>query len=337
MMFNISQKEQEEEQKIQKKARRWAYLWLLLMIILILWPFINESKEEKRKYDQVVHVEFEDKKFEKIDEKKAGAAKSSAKPAEAKKEESTEAEQPDPVEKAEPIAEAKPEPTPERKPQTIEKVPTPIVSAKREPVLTTRERSAVKMSDLLKDVSKNAQVEEVSDQVTEVIEELPKDSEAKMKKRFRKAKKSKKTKPGGSNPGNDSSAGAKDSGDGKSDTAGEGDSGSSDSGDAKTDGKADEGDSGDDFSGDGLLTRKVIYRASLNEIMKETGKIVINLCVNRDGAVVFSEVDEERTTIKNPLLMKKAEMIIAKYRFEKDYTVAEKQCGSYSYLLKIEN
>jgi len=63
-----------------------------------------------------------------------------------------------------------------------------------------------------------------------------------------------------------------------------------------------------------LLTRKVIRRAKLDGLIKQTGKVVINLCVDQSGKVVFAEADEYKSTIKDMSLLVRAERTAAKYQ-----------------------
>ncbi len=118
--------------------------------------------------------------------------------------------------------------------------------------------------------------------------------------------------------------------------AGEGTSGTSDTGNAETDGKADKGDSGMDFSGDGLFTRRVIYRADIKKLAQEEGKIVVNLCVNNEGKVIYTEFNPEESTINSPKLVNRAQLATRKYRFERDYTAPTKQCGKLTFLFVLE-
>lgn len=117
----------------------------------------------------------------------------------------------------------------------------------------------------------------------------------------------------------------------------EGTSGTSNAGNAETDGKADKGDGGMDFSGDGLFSRRVVHRAEIQHLTKESGKIVINLCVNQGGRVVYTEFNKEESTIATPDLIREAIQATIKYRFEKDYTASTKQCGKLSFVFEIEN
>jgi len=103
-----------------------------------------------------------------------------------------------------------------------------------------------------------------------------------------------------------------------------------------TKGKTDSGTKVGDFPGDGLFNRKVIYRADVKKVTKEEGKIVIDLCVNRDGRVVYSKFNKGASTIKTMSVIRKAMDIAQQYRFEKDYTAPDKQCGKLTFIFEIE-
>jgi len=103
-----------------------------------------------------------------------------------------------------------------------------------------------------------------------------------------------------------------------------------------TDGKADKGDAGMDFSGDGLFTRRVIKRAEIKHLSKKEGIMVVNLCVNRDGGVVYAQFNKKDSNIKDGNLVAEAIRATRKYRFEPDYTAPEKQCGKLTYIIKLD-
>lgn len=103
----------------------------------------------------------------------------------------------------------------------------------------------------------------------------------------------------------------------------------------KSDGKADEGINWGEVTGDGLFSRRVIYRADVKKITEDEGKIVVRLCVNRSGRVIFAENDDA-TTMDDLSIVRKAIQLTTKYRFEKDYTAPEKQCGKLTYIFEIE-
>ncbi len=103
----------------------------------------------------------------------------------------------------------------------------------------------------------------------------------------------------------------------------------------KSDGKADDGINWGEVTGEGIFSRRVIYRADVRKITEEEGKIVIRLCINRDGRVVFAQNDDA-TTISDPAIVRKAIQLTTKYRFERDYTAPEKQCGKLTYIFTID-
>ena len=89
-----------------------------------------------------------------------------------------------------------------------------------------------------------------------------------------------------------------------------------------------------DLSGNGVLTRKVISRANLEDIIGDSGTFVINICVNQRGIVVGARFNEELSTVQDKELIRKAIAAALKYRFEADYSAPAKQCGKMTF--KVE-
>lgn len=102
-----------------------------------------------------------------------------------------------------------------------------------------------------------------------------------------------------------------------------------------TTGKAEKGEDKMDFNGDGLLSRKVTYRAPVARMSKESGKIVVNICVNPDGKVIYTEYNKTESTIKKVDLALEAQMYARQYRFEKDYKAPPKQCGKLTFIFEL--
>ena len=106
-----------------------------------------------------------------------------------------------------------------------------------------------------------------------------------------------------------------------------------------------EGDEGDhitgkelgemDFEGDGIFGRKVIYRADVKSITEREGKVVVNLCVNREGLVTHVAWNKENSTITDTEYVKKAMEVAALYRFQKDYSAPSSQCGKLSFIFDL--
>lgn len=211
--------------------------------------------------------------------------------------------------------------------ETPKPKPKPVPVAKKKPVLTDK-KSKVPVKTKPKVAKKPVEAPpEIVEEVPDVPVKEPK-KDTKPTKETSAEKPTEATTTTASGDGNESS--------GSTSGAGEGKTGSSDSGDSKTDGVADEGDQGMDFSGDGIFGRRVIKRADVKGITNENGKIVINLCVNTNGKVIFSELNEELSTIKNKSVLRKARKVASKYRFEPDYTAPAKQCGKLTFIFDIE-
>jgi len=97
-----------------------------------------------------------------------------------------------------------------------------------------------------------------------------------------------------------------------------------------------EGDQGMDFSGEGIFGRRVTYRADIKHLTEVQGKIVVNLCVNQDGRVIYGEANEELTTIDRPDLVDKTVRATKRYRFERDYNAPGKQCGKMTFIFDLD-
>ena len=98
-----------------------------------------------------------------------------------------------------------------------------------------------------------------------------------------------------------------------------------------------EGDSdGTGFiGGDGILTRKIVKRARINDMVKESGTIVIKLCVTQEGAVDYVEYDPSKSTINNPEAVRGALHAMSSYRFERDFSAAQRECGSFQFNIEM--
>lgn len=91
-----------------------------------------------------------------------------------------------------------------------------------------------------------------------------------------------------------------------------------------------------DFAGDGLFTRKVIKRAPIERIADLPGKIVINLCVDQLGKVVFAQFDSPNSTIRSKQLATQAEAYAKMYVFEEDPSAPREQCGRLTFIFEIK-
>ena len=105
---------------------------------------------------------------------------------------------------------------------------------------------------------------------------------------------------------------------------------------SKGDGKAAVGINWGAINGDGLFNRRVTYRADVRKITEQEGKITVSLCIDRSGKVVQARYDNKATSIKDKAVVRKAVYLTTRYRFEKDYTAPEVQCGKLTYIFEIE-
>lgn len=330
-------KEEKTDKKIRSKARTYSALTLTCLMLALLAPFCSEVKEKDKLFEKAILVAFDEEDFKEMASAEKSSSKAAANAPAAAKEENVEespAATPDPV----PVETPPEDPKPEKvKPTKVD--PVPIRPSAQRPVLTTPEPAEINLEKMLQELPQEAQVEEVSEEVTEVTEEVSADFMAELADFFKSSdsnssSSSSSSSSSGSSTGGNGTANNDKPSTGTSSTPGEGTSGKSETGDSKTDGVGNSGTSGNDFQGDGLLTRKVIERANLDKIIKQNGKIVINLCVDRDGAVIFTKADKKSSSIKDPLLLKKAERAAGRYRYEKDYQAAERQCGKLTVIIK---
>jgi hypothetical protein len=91
-----------------------------------------------------------------------------------------------------------------------------------------------------------------------------------------------------------------------------------------------------DFAGDGLFNRKVIKRAPIAQIADLPGKIVINLCVDQLGKVVFAQFDSPNSTIRSKTITAKAEAYAKMYVFDEDPSAPREQCGRLTFIFEIK-
>jgi len=102
-------------------------------------------------------------------------------------------------------------------------------------------------------------------------------------------------------------------------------------------GTGETGTIGTGWADEGEFNRRVLRRADIKKLVKESGKIVIKLCINQEGRVTFTEYDRENSSIKDKNILKQAAQLTSRYRFERDYTAAKKQCGRLTYIVELDD
>ena len=85
-----------------------------------------------------------------------------------------------------------------------------------------------------------------------------------------------------------------------------------------------------------MFGRKVKQRANPGRLAMKEGKLVVNLCVDKTGKVIFTECDKALSTIKDPNLISMAEDCAERYVFEADNYADERQCGKLTFIFKID-
>lgn len=90
------------------------------------------------------------------------------------------------------------------------------------------------------------------------------------------------------------------------------------------------------IDGDGVITRKIIYREDISKVAHKNGKIVLNLCIDRFGRIREMKYNEEESTIYDTGMVREAMDVAVHYRFEKDFNAAVRECGKLTFIFDVE-
>jgi periplasmic protein TonB len=301
------------EKENKRKSLRISVLLNGALVLLLLLPWMTMEDKPESEPEQFVEIVFTDFKS------------SSAKSSEGDKREKEEAEKK--VETATPEKieeEVKPEPVVEEPKPEVKPEPAPEPTPAPKPVLTTTENNPPVVTG---PTPTKVEPKEKPTKVTPKPNRTPSTP----------AKVEPKNRPGApAKPGKETGkpSDSKQEGSDKPTNSGGGEA--PENGKNSNSGKTDSGTSVGDFPGDGLFNRKVVFRADVKSVTSEEGKIVIDLCVNRDGRVVYSKFNTDASTIKTNEVIRKALDVAQQYRFEKDYSAPDKQCGKLTFIFEIE-
>ena len=91
---------------------------------------------------------------------------------------------------------------------------------------------------------------------------------------------------------------------------------------------------GSAFGGDGVITRAVVYRPSLDEVIVENGVVVLDVCINQRGRVTKVRWNEDASTLTDLDLVRKAQTKAKEYVFETDRSAPRLECGRLSIRVK---
>ncbi|MEL6922830.1 MAG: hypothetical protein AAFO94_02200 [Bacteroidota bacterium] len=291
------------EKENKKKSRRFAIFFHFVLLALLIYPFMQPGTPDEPDFETAVVIDFTE--FDKQASKKS-SQRAQGKIAKQRK-------KPAPKRASEP----KPEPTPQPKPAAKPKRKPVVTSPTPEPKIeTSKEESKVEAPKPVPvpAPAPTPQPEEVPEENFEDnAPATPVETDA-------TAEDNAGVPDATANAGN--GAGVGNDADGSADEA--------------NNGTANEGNNGMDFSGDGLLTRPIVHRADVKKITRETGKIVINICVSRSGRVVYAKYNDEDSSIETTSLIREALATAKQYRFERDYTLPAKQCGKLTFIFDVD-
>lgn len=88
------------------------------------------------------------------------------------------------------------------------------------------------------------------------------------------------------------------------------------------------------LGGNGVITRAVVFRPSLDEVIVRNGRVVLDVCINQRGRVVQVRWNEDRSTISELDLVRRAQEKAKAYRFEADHDAPQLECGQLSIEIK---
>ena len=91
---------------------------------------------------------------------------------------------------------------------------------------------------------------------------------------------------------------------------------------------------GSAFGGDGVITRAVVYRPSIDELIVENGVVVLDVCINQRGRVTKVRWNEDASTLTDLDLVRKAQAKAKAYVFETDRSAPRLECGRLSIRVK---
>ena len=243
--------------------------------------------------------------------------------------------------KPEPEPESKPEP---EKPQEKPKVEPPKPTPKPEPIVketvVTEDPDAIRIK---KEKEKKKREQEIKEQEEreeherEQQEELERQREKEAERRAEEAKKAKEAAERKRKA--DAAAKAKEIDGLFGDGGGKGNTGKpGNQGDPNGDPNSDilEGKStGAGKIGGGLGGRGILSAPKLTDNSQDTGVVVVDACVDRNGNVTKAEIRQTRTTTTSSRLKRLAVANAKKYRFKSDGSAPQAQCGTITYDFKV--
>ena len=99
---------------------------------------------------------------------------------------------------------------------------------------------------------------------------------------------------------------------------------------------AGDGGAGDGLEGDGIITRKIVYRENITSVAKVSGRVTLNISIDRQGKVTYAAYDPDKTTITDKEIIKQATYLALRYRYAEDYTAPKKEWGKLTFIFRID-
>ena len=99
---------------------------------------------------------------------------------------------------------------------------------------------------------------------------------------------------------------------------------------------AGDGGAGDGLEGDGIITRKIVYRENITGVAKMSGRVTLNISIDRQGKVTYAAYDPEKTTITDKEIIKQATYLALRYRYAEDYTAPKREWGKLTFIFRID-
>ena len=77
----------------------------------------------------------------------------------------------------------------------------------------------------------------------------------------------------------------------------------------------------------GKLSRPKISSPPISDLVKEVGRVVVKVCINKRGAVIFAEYDVENSSLKDLGHKQRAIEHVQKIVFERNKNAPDRECG----------
>lgn len=342
MTFRQQKQISEQEKKDKRRGMTYSILFhLSLLLIVFFFGISSTDGVDDMVYIEVTYEEIETSSPESAPEAELSEAAEAAEqaPSEAEVEEDMPVEEP--ADRAEPTEQVEAvQAEVETPPADVE---TDLTTTDFSEILA-RERETPPEPDPVEEIVEETveEVEEVEEEIKEEPQPKPTPTPSESERESQVENPRTRTSPQDlSRPSrSDRSGTSSEDGKGDSQASGTSDNPSSTSGASRTPNpRASGGAGGEDrsqwsgFQGTGPLQRKVTKYGPTKNLAGGPGVIMIRLCINRQGNIVYQEINKEGTTIKDTELLKRSMDHLSDYLFEEDQSAPYRECGNYTFRL----